>query len=399
MYLLENPIRGYEWGSPTLIQQLLGRPIDGEVMAEVWIGAHPDDPSEAVSVGHQVPLDQLIAASPDNALGSSVAKRFDNRLPYLVKFLAAAKGLSIQVHPTTEQAREGYARENQAGVGLDDPTRTYRDASHKPEILYSLTHMELLSGLREPEQAAKLIESLDVDALSPLVRELRGGSNPERCMRDAFAWLLAERGNATWVQQVAERAALLRGGRPEMAAVSELARQYPGDPGIVAPLIMNYEQIRPGQVIFTGAGTLHAYLRGMALEVMGASDNVLRAALTSKHVDKEGVLEISSFRPGLAAFAVGNEISPGRRDYRIDGIPDFAMQIITVQGGEELSGPVSGPRVAVCLQGTTVVRTVDKQQLDAGQAVFVPATEGAVRISGSGVAAVIYVPEGSQPSL
>lgn len=392
MYLLENARRDYAWGSTTLIQQLVGIDVDGQPLAEIWMGAHPDDPSIAKAAGRDERLDQLISRSAEEMLGDHVASRFDGRLPYLVKLLAAAKGLSIQVHPSMEQARTGFARENALGIGLDDPTRTYRDASHKPEMLFSLTPMELLSGLREPEQAAKLIESLGIGELDGLVGRLRSSADGEAAMRSGFEWLLAEGGESAWVEKVRERTSAMRWGRPEMRAVHELCDQYPADPGVIAPLLMNYEQIKPGQVIFTGAGTLHAYLRGMALEVMGASDNVLRAALTPKHVDKSGVLEITDFAPQLAAFVVGEPAGAGSQDYRIDDIDDFALRMVTVSAGGEARGPESGPRIAVCLQGAIELVTTDTLQLAPGQSAFIADVDGPVTVSGNGMAAIVYVP-------
>lgn len=392
MYLLENPRRNYAWGSPTLIQQLMGLEVDGQPLAEVWMGAHPDDPSVATTAGRVERLDQLISRCSTEMLGEQVASRFDGRLPYLVKFLAAAKGLSIQVHPSATQARAGFERENSLGIALTDPLRTYRDATHKPELLFALTPMELLSGLREPEQAAKLLESLDIAGLDGLIDKLRSSSDSEVAMHSAFEWLLAQPEQTPWVGQVRERTSALREGLPELQAVYRLCEQYPADAGVIAPLLMNYAQIKPGQVIFTGARTLHAYLRGMALEVMGASDNVIRAALTPKHVDKAAVLEITDFSPQLVKYVAGASNAPGSRDYCIDGIEDFGLRIVKVHAGEQVQGPEHGPRLAVCLQGSIELETTDLLQLSCGQSAFSPDAEGPLTVSGNGTAAVVFVP-------
>lgn len=392
MYRLQNPRRGYDWGSTTLIQQLAGIPIDGSRLAEIWMGAHPDAPSTAVCAGRSESLDDLIVRFPDEMLGEKVRARFGTRLPFLAKILAAAKGLSIQVHPSSAQAQSGFARENALGISLDDPRRTYRDSSHKPEMLYALTPMELLSGLREPEQAAKLVEALAIEDLTELVDCLRSGSDAAQSMRAAFEWLLSQRQDSGWVALVRENTEVMRWGRPEMKAVYELTGQFPNDPGVIAPLLMNYEQIRPGQVIFTGAGTLHAYLRGMAIEVMGASDNVLRAALTSKYVDTEAVLSIGDYRPGLADFLVGATQGSGRQDYTVDGIEDFALSLLTVCGGDEAVGPESGPRIAVCTQGSVELSGTDVVELGPGDSAFIPNIDGPVTVCGNGTVAIVYVP-------
>ncbi|NKY06460.1 mannose-6-phosphate isomerase, class I, partial [Cellulomonas hominis] len=198
MYRLDNPVRRYAWGSTTLVQQLRAQPLDGRPVAEVWIGAHPDDPSVADGTGRRVPLDALIADRPETMLGRRVLEVAGPRLPYLTKILAAAHPLSVQVHPDAAQAEAGYAEQERRGVPRDDPARTYRDRSHKPEVVYALTPFELLSGLREPEQAAKLVAELDVPALDPLVALLRGdAAGPPH--RAAFGWLLGQRAaDAPW---------------------------------------------------------------------------------------------------------------------------------------------------------------------------------------------------------
>ena len=49
-------------------------------------------------------LTEVIASDPQAWLGKSVAERYGNRLPLLVKFIDAEKDLSIQVHPNDEMA-------------------------------------------------------------------------------------------------------------------------------------------------------------------------------------------------------------------------------------------------------------------------------------------------------
>ena len=130
-------------------------------MAELWFGAHPDSPStdRATTAG------RLIAADPVGLLGAEVAAAFDGRLPFLLKLLAAEHALSIQVHPTLAQARAGFAAEQARGVPLDAPDRNYRDANHKPELLYALTDFDALCGFRPVEATLELLAALDVPEL------------------------------------------------------------------------------------------------------------------------------------------------------------------------------------------------------------------------------------------
>jgi mannose-6-phosphate isomerase len=387
VYTLDNPERRYPWGSTTLVQQLLGRPVDGRPVAEVWMGAHPDDPSTADGGGRRVRLDALVAAQPQAMLGRRVLDTFGPRLPYLAKILAAAHPLSIQVHPTTAQAEAGYAAEDARGLMPTDPARSYRDRQHKPEAVYALTPFELLSGLREPEQAAKLVAELDVAALDPLVHLLREtpGANAHR---EALTWLLHQRTRCDgWVDVVAATARDGIGARPELAVVHDLAARFPGDPGLLAPLLLNHERLEPGQALYTPPGTLHAYLRGMAIEVMAASDNVLRAGVTTKRVDVDQVLAITDFAPRLTGFLRPIRSAPGVLDF-LPPVPDFALRVVTVRAGEELAGPSDGPRLAVCTEGEVQLSAGDARRLQPGQAVFVPHVDGPLSISGHGTVVV-----------
>src|SRR4051795_2351650 len=174
MWQLTNTVRHYPWGSHTVIPELLGHPSPAEEpCAELWMGAHPDDPS-VLSTG--VPLDKAIAADPQPLLGADVVARFGARLPFLMKVLAADAPLSLQAHPTTEQAEAGYAAEEAAGVAKDDPTRTYKDPHHKPELLLALTTFEALCGFRPVEESLHCLAKLQLPELKPTIAALaRGG--------------------------------------------------------------------------------------------------------------------------------------------------------------------------------------------------------------------------------
>src|SRR5665647_1748574 len=169
MQRIEGRAQHYAWGSPTAIPGLLGLPATGEPYAEHWLGAHESAPS---LVGG-APLDALIAAHGEEILGAATKKRFGARLPYLMKLLAADRPLSIQAHPNREEAEAGFARENEAGVPIDAPERTYRDAWPKPEALIAVTPFIGLCGFRDPVRTVDLIERLGVaDELRSIITPL-----------------------------------------------------------------------------------------------------------------------------------------------------------------------------------------------------------------------------------
>src|SRR3954471_10233584 len=227
--------------------------------AELWVGAHPDEPS-VLSDG--TPLDKAIQRSPEQLLGAAVRERFGDRLPFLLKVLAADRPLSLQAHPTNEQAEAGFAAEEAAGVPRDSTTRTFKDPFHKPELLLALTPFEALCGFRPVEESLYCLAKLQVPELKPTIAALaRGG------LRAAIPQLLAlsPEHRATLVSAVAEAASrFVAAHDPEFINTyrwaASLAETYPGDPGVVISLMCNHLKLAPGEAVFLPAGNLHAYL-------------------------------------------------------------------------------------------------------------------------------------------
>src|SRR3954464_10960071 len=232
MWQLMNTVRHYPWGSRTVIPELLGEanPAD-KPYAELWMGAHPDAPS-VLSSG--TPLDKAIEEQPAALLGAEGHGRFGTRLPFLLKVLAADRPLSLQAHPTNEQARAGFAAEEAAGLSRDDPTRTFKDPFHKPELLLALSEVEALCGFRPVEESLHCLAKLQVPELKPTIAALaRGG------LRAAIPQLIALSGEhrGELVKTVAEAAArFVSASDPEFINTyrwaGSLAKSYPGDPGV-----------------------------------------------------------------------------------------------------------------------------------------------------------------------
>jgi mannose-6-phosphate isomerase len=365
---IEGALRAYAWGSRTELQQLLGRPVDGTPLAELWFGAHPQDPSPAPE--QDTTLDELIAADPERVLGRSCVERFGPQLPYLMKVLAADQALSIQVHPTREQARDGFDRENAAGLAPEAPDRNYRDRNHKPELLCALTPFEALCGFRPVASTLALLDALAVPELA-FVAELLHGPDP---LRAAFTALLAHESPAALADAVARRVAAAEDGPFRAARLA--AADAPGDIGVVVTLLLNDVRLEPGEAIYLGAGNVHAYLRGMGVEIMANSDNVLRCGLTGKHIDVPELLRITDFTPldEPRWASVG-----GRFDVPV---PDFALTRFEVDSPTGLHE--DGPCIVLCTSGRLAV---DGVPVNSGRAVFVPAGEP-VTIDGFGQAFV-----------
>jgi mannose-6-phosphate isomerase len=371
MWQLMNTVRHYPWGSRTVIPELLGENSPAErPYAELWMGAHPDAPSV---LSNGTPLDKAIEEQPEVLLGAAVRDRFGTRLPFLMKVLAAEQPLSLQAHPTNEQARAGFAAEEAAGVPRDDATRTFKDPFHKPELLLALTTFEALCGFRPVEESLHCLAKLQVPELKPTIAALaRGG------LRAAIPQLIAlsPEHRTTLVGAVAAAAGrFVAAHDPEFINTygwaASLAETYPGDPGVVISLMCNHLKLAPGEAVFLPAGNLHAYLSGAGVEVMASSDNVLRGGLTGKHVDLAALIEVLDFTDGRVPV-IHPVLGPGGLRYPVP-VADFDLtrcQLDTQSG----SLTTAGPQVLLCTEGTAVLTSADGEvTLEKGGSAFVPA--------------------------
>ncbi|NEK57249.1 mannose-6-phosphate isomerase, class I [Geodermatophilus sabuli] len=373
MWQLTSAVRFYPWGSRTVIPELLGQPSPAErPHAELWMGAHPDEPS---LLGDGRPLDKAVTEEPDRLLGRAVVDRFGARLPFLMKVLAADAPLSLQAHPTTAQAEAGFAAEEAAGVPHGDPTRTFKDPWHKPELLLALTTFEALCGFRPVEESLHCLAKLQVPELKPTIAALaRGG------LRAAVPQLLAlsAKRRAVLVQAVAESASrFVAAADPEFINTyrwaATLAEAYPGDPGVVISLMCNHLKLEPGEAVFLPAGNLHAYLSGAGVEVMASSDNVLRGGLTAKYVDLAALIEVLDFSDGRVPV-LRPVLGPGGLRYPVP-VEEFDLTRIQLDSGAG-SLTTAGPQVLLCTEGQAVFSAADGELvLERGQSAFVPAGE------------------------
>ncbi|MEV7816511.1 mannose-6-phosphate isomerase, class I [Streptomyces flaveolus] len=371
---LDNTIRPYAWGSPTAIPHLLGVEPTGEPQAEMWMGAHPGAPSRT----ERGTLVEVIKADPDRELGARAVARFGPQLPFLLKILAAGAPLSLQVHPDLEQAREGYADEERRGIPVDAPYRNYKDANHKPELICALTEFDGLCGFRDPVGAADLLDGLGVDSLKPYVDLLH--AHPEdAALREVLTAILSA-DPAEMARTVAEATAACTRLGGAYAPYADIAHHYPGDPGVIAAMLLNHVRLQPGEALFLGAGIPHAYLSGLGVEIMANSDNVLRCGLTPKHVDVPELLRIVRFEPSDPGV-LRPEASPEGEEVYETPIDEFRLsRYVLPEGGAAHDLTRDTPQILLCTAGTV---RAGELELRAGQSVFVPAGERA-EIAGAG---------------
>jgi len=402
---IDNTPRDYAWGSTTAIAELLGRAPSGSPEAELWLGAHPACPSRIVDpaqTGGASTLVDWIARDPVAALGAdaTAASAEPARLPYLLKVLAAAAPLSLQAHPSMEQAREGFERENAAGIPIDAPNRNYKDAFHKPEMILALSEtFDALCGFRPVARAIADVQTL-VDAapdveqapLRELLRRLNVQTDAEQVLRGAVGWLLGGGGQVDELVAVASRAARSRVASGESTAgiqtIVLLADAYPGDPGVVLSLLLNRVTLQAGEALYLPAGNIHAYLSGLGVELMAASDNVLRGGLTPKHVDVPELLRVLEFTP-LPVPYLHPERAGAIEVFRPD-VPDFVLTAIAPDaGGAGGAGDggaqviLNGPAIVLCTHGAAeLTGERSRARVERGEAFFVTPDEASITVSG-----------------
>ncbi|WP_430645998.1 mannose-6-phosphate isomerase, class I [Agromyces sp. GXS1127] len=406
---IRNTPRDYAWGSHTAIAEFLGAEPSGGPEAELWLGAHAGSPSEMVEpeAAGAADLAELVGANPTLALGHEHA-RAGARLPFLLKVLAAARPLSLQAHPTPDQARTGFGREEAEGVPIDAFDRNYKDPYAKPELIVAVSEtFDALSGFRPDDEVRGILEVLrEADAASAdpqpgaldlLATRLEG---PD-ALRETVAWLLVDgrggdSGEAAWVVErvvalAAGDAALVSPYEASFRTVLDLAEEYPGDPGIVISLLLNRVTLRRGEALFLDAGNIHAYLSGLGIELMAASDNVLRGGLTPKHIDVPELLEVLDFSPIEPPLLAPIEAGPGILEYR-PSVPDFTL--FRVEGADAAARVALGGPAIVLAEGDAVELSGAHGSISIarGAAAFVTPDEGALGFGGAGVAWVATTP-------
>lgn len=384
MLRINAAVQAYDWGSPTAVPTFLGVEPSGQPVAELWFGTHPLGTSTVDAEASQgadaaPPLTDVV---PD--------------LPFMLKVLAPAEPLSIQVHPALEVAAAGFDAEEAAGVDLASPSRDYKDALHKPEMVYALSAFDTLVGLRPASEVVALLEPLD----TPVARTLlaQAASETSGDASDLVAFLLTDPPDRAHVDAFVDACVRAREAGHDVGrgylSVIEAAQVHPGDPGIVVTLLLKRTTLEPGEAAFIGPGLVHAHLSGLCLEVMTASDNVFRGGLTTKRVNAEGFLGSLD-----ADYTDDPAVTPrahgaATQIYAPDG-DLFALSITT---GDEVELPGSGSRILLCLDGEVDVASAsgDRVHLTQGQALYAAPGDGALSVTGGvtggGTVAQAYVP-------
>ncbi len=298
--VVEGVVQHYPWGDPDFIPDLLGVPSRKQPWAELWLGTHPNGPT---LLDDGTPLSDL-----------------SGELPYLLKVLAAAQPLSLQAHPTAEQAQAGYA------------TGVFADPYSKPELLVALTEFDALCGFRPDGHTVDLLHRMGIHRLADAVQDHGSG---------VVLGMLYRRE----IDHLEAIAASERSSTPEGVLINQLVARYgDDDPSVTATLLLNRVTLQPGEAIHLTAGNLHGYLHGAGIELMRASDNVVRGGLTTKHVDIDLLLATVDPTPLVDPIM---QVTDGRYP-----LPEAGVVLVRLDAGVDYRA--TGHELAIALDGTTL---------------------------------------------
>jgi len=370
IFRLKGKVQHYAWGGFEFIPHWLGIPNTGhKPFAEYWMGAHPSASSDIVTPNGSLSLNELIKGFPEITIGNNVQQKF-GELPYLFKILDVHEMLSIQVHPTKEEAIKGFEEEEAKGIPVGAATRNYKDKNHKPEVMVALSEFWLLHGFLQQESLKKVLQSVpefekfvslfknddykklyqhvmemsqnEVNALlTPLVhRELQRKKDNE-LTKDQPGW---------WVTKLFEH----------QTSVENIDR------GIFSVYFFNIVKANPGEAIFQGAGIPHAYLEGQNVELMANSDNVLRGGLTPKHIDVPELLKHTTFKGVAPNIMMGEQMKPGEKNYSCP-VDDFGISKIELKQSQTYSGTASSLEIIVAIDGEMQISGTNNLSIKRGE--------------------------------
>lgn len=391
---LINTVMKYPWGSYDAIADLLGQKCPSpEPQAELWLGAHPKAPSVVETAGRSQRLDKLIQQFPREILGPTVADGFDNQMPFLLKVLSARQPLSIQAHPDADQARAGFENENSLGIPLDASERNYRDPNPKPECICALGEFWALCGFRPTVEIAGFLEKVAPVSLAEDIKLLNHQTGARALPSFFSKLLLLERPQRAALIAEALAAVDTLAGSSEMKSIGlwvrRIAADFPEDIGILAPAMLNLIRLEPGEALFLPAGSLHAYLSGTGIELMGSSDNVLRGGLTTKHVDADKLIQTLSFDAWQPEVLAPVQLDVVESYYPCP-VREFRLSVLKVGPGHPFrSQAARSVEILLCTEGEIQILpaagSADSIMIRRGKSILVPAAAPAYRITGSGV--------------
>jgi mannose-6-phosphate isomerase len=374
-YKLHGVNKHYDWGGFDFIPSLMN--IDNTAkkpFAEYWMGAHASAPAMIDTHEGKKQLDVLVQSNLNSFLGAKTDNEF-GALPYLFKILDVAKMLSIQVHPSKENAVIGFDLEEKAGIAIDASNRNYKDKNHKPEVMVALSDFWLLHGFLAP----KLLESRlnEFEYFHSLIEQFNGADY--KGLYSYFMQLPVEKTDAILKPLLEEAIESVKQGDVDKSHPHWWANKYYNgivpdaniDKGIFSIYILNIVAVKKYQGVFQGAGLLHAYLEGQNIELMANSDNVLRGGLTPKHIDIDELIQHVHFAPTYPKVLNGEALNSFETIYACP-VPDFGLSKIGLKGGDRYTINTQSLEMLLVMEGVILI---DGYVYKAGEVAMAGASE------------------------
>ncbi|NQW78569.1 MAG: mannose-6-phosphate isomerase, class I [Chitinophagaceae bacterium] len=393
-YKLQGKHRHYDWGGNTFLPNLMGvENVNHLPYAEYWMGTHPLAASTIQTIEGEKDLSKLINEQPVQWLGKEVAHKY-NALPYLYKILDVHDMLSIQVHPSKQNAVLGFKAEQAKDIAIDAANRNYKDENHKPEIMVALSDFWLLHGFLPP---AILEERLNTySCLKPLMNEFRGGDYQN--LYSFFMQLPMEASDSILKPLLKEASAAVAKGTVTKNDPHFWAHKYYADgiplknidKGIFSIYILNIVYIPKYQGIFQGAGILHAYLEGQNIELMANSDNVLRGGLTPKHVDVKELIQHVNFVPTYVSILKGKKLTDQEINYPCP-VPDFSLTKIVLNPGDVYTISTYSLEMLLVMDGEVIIEDIAYKAGDT--ALLTPNAKLTIKAKAAAILFKSYVPK------
>ncbi|MCF7793956.1 MAG: mannose-6-phosphate isomerase, class I [Candidatus Cloacimonetes bacterium] len=371
IYKLKNQIQNYNWGTKDFIPELLK--INNEKKlpcAELWMGAHPKAPSRVIEL--KMNLMQLIEKFPEAALGKECQDSFNNKLPFLLKILSAETPLSIQVHPSKNQAEEGFELENSSGKPIDAFDRNYKDNNHKPELICALTPFVAMCGFRPLSEIKNLLDTFLMKSILP---KYDFAENNEIELKDFFSRLMNadKKKQQSWIDNLIcniNKISKPEEYKFEIYWIKKLQNFYPGDIGVLSPLLLNLIELNSGEALYLPAGVLHAYLKGTGIEIMANSDNVLRGGLTTKHIDVPELLKVLHFSGSDIEKVQPQKSTSYEKTYKTPA-NEFELSYLNLYN-QKIKIRNKGPEILFCIEGKSILNSQQNISFCKGESVFIP---------------------------
>lgn len=384
MFLLKNNVLNYDWGMKDAFHELYGNAEKQNApQAELWIGANYNNCSLIVSDGIEIRLDDYIKENKDETFNQECI--FKTELPYLVKLLAAKSPLSIQVHPSKKNAEIGFLKEEENQIDINNYRRNYKDKNHKPELVYAITDFVALNGFKKFNEIAKLIKNInfhDIENVKNGFIENKDRSSLRKLFEELFD--LDEDKIRKIIRSAIDYAS--DSDHEESGWLLYLNDIYPNDIGVIFPLFLNVVKLSHGQAMFLDAETLHAYISGIAIEVMANSDNVIRAGLTKKYIDRFSLIDNTKFEEKTKILTTPM-VSGSNETYDVP-VDDFTFSMLTVNESEVVE--VKNATILFIVEGKVRIKN-NRNALDMvkGESAFISYSARELEMHGNAKIAVI----------